>query len=300
MINYTAGLEDMGRRRDNQLPRIVLYMLILAILAGCAPAHFRTHPQLQEKVQGIKTVAIMPPGIKVYRLDVGGGTEFMDERTETAKQTVATAIEKELGRHAGVVVKTFPSPPAILDTTSNLKAAELKAELEDTQALFEAVSSSVRLHAYTPASGNADQRFPEKLKNFDYSLGPEVERLAKLANADALLFISGVGHVPTGGRATLMVLMGILGFLGGPGVPPGALTFEAGQWGAPHGFSVALVDGKTGALLWYNVDFLTPWTYPESAIFLAERVFENFPVGENPPTRSELERSGWPGGPGPR
>ena len=270
---------------------------ILPIMAGCAPALFRANPQLQEKVQSIKSVAIMPPGIKVYQLAVGGATQLMDEPTETAKQIVATAIEKELRRHSGFVVKPFPSPSGILDTSGNLAAAGIRAELEDTQALFEAVSASVLLHTY---KHDPDQTFPEKLKNFDYSLGPDVQQFAKVANA--LLFISGVDHISTGGRAALM-------FLGALIVSPGFLspyiigfpTFVASLAGRTI-FSVALVDATTGALLWYNVGGgggIYSLTDPDSATHLVEEVFEGFPVGTRP-TRKEDDRRGWPSTPGPR
>src|SRR3989304_4439097 len=98
-------MEAMRKSKANSLPMVFLCMLILVIMAGCVPAHFRAHPQLQEKVQSIKTVAIMPPSVKVYQLAVGGGTQLMDEETVAATQIVAGAIEKELGRHAGVVFK---------------------------------------------------------------------------------------------------------------------------------------------------------------------------------------------------
>jgi len=289
----------MGKSKANNLPMVFLYMLILPIMAGCAAARFRAHPQVQEKVTSIKTVAIMPAGIKVYELSVGGGTQLMDEETAAATHTVAEAIEKELGRHAGVVFTPFPSPSAILDTSSDPAQGEIRAELEDTQALFEAVSASVLLHTY---KHDPDQTFPEKLKNFDYSLGPEVQRLAKLANSDALLFVSGVDHISTGGRKALLFLeMLILS----PIVlhPGGGAIALAGHMASRAGraiLSVALVDGKTGALLWYNVDHGTPLTYPEYGAVLAERVFENFPLGATPPTRNEYDRSGWPSGMGPR
>ena len=264
---------------------IGLCAIVLAIMAGCVPAHFRANPQLQEKVTSIKTVAIMPAGIKVYELSVGGDTHLTDEATVAAKQIVAEAIEKELGRHTGVVFKPFFSPSTLPDTSSDLT---VKDELEDAQALFDAVSGSVILHTYR--HGDADQRFPEKLKDFDYSLGPEVQRLAKLANADALLFISGVDHISTGGRKALMALGTLillpLSAIGKTLIvvpPPGVAVL-----------SVALVDGTTGALLWYNVvsrQEIISLTGPGSARWLAERVFENFPVGATPPTRNEYDWS---------
>ena len=275
---------------------IGLCVLVLAIVAGCAPARFRANPQLQEKVTSIKTVAIMPPSVKVYQLAVGGDTQLMDEPIAAATQSVAGAIEKELGRHAGVVFKPFPSPSAILAISNDLTAAGLTDELEDTQALFDAVSASVLLHTYSRSTWirkyDSDQTFPEKLKDFDYSLGPEVQRLAKLANSDALLFVSGVDHISTGGRKALMALSTLILLpLSAIGktlivvVPPGVAVL-----------SVALVDGTTGALLWYNVvvssqDIIISLTGPGSARWLAELVFENFPVGATPPTRNEYDWS---------
>ena len=274
---------------------IGLCMLNLVIVAGCAPARFRAHPQLQEKVHSIKTVAIMPPSIKLYALSIGGNTQLMDEPTAPAEQIVAAAIEKELGRHAGVIFKPFPSPTAILETRRDLAAGEIRAELEDTQALFEAVSASVLLHTYR---NDPDQTFPEKLKNFDYSLGPEVQWLAKLANADVLLFISGVDHISTGGRKAVMSGVALLctaGFLVNPIQAAMCLASLSGK----AILRVALVDATTGALLWYNVDVVTSLTYPDSATDLAERVFEGFPLGRRP-TRNEYDRSGWPSGMDPR
>ncbi len=271
-------------------------MLILAIMAGCAPALFRANLQLHEKVQSIKTVAIMPPGIKVYQYAFGGGRQLMEDSSATATQHVAGAIEKELGRHAGVVFKPFPSLSAISDTSSDRTAARLKDELEDTQALFEAVSASVLLHTY---KHDPDQTFPEKLKNFDYSLGPDVGRLAKLDNPDALLFISGVEHIPPVSTKVLMAVVSVI-TTAGIIVNPGGIFLLPGlaQGWAWANLSVALVDPTTGALLWYNV-VRGSLTYPGSAASLVERVFEGFPVGGTP-TRKESDQSAWPIGLGPR
>ena len=274
---------------------IGLYMLILAIVAGCGPARFRVHPQLQEKVHSIKTVAIMPPSIKLYALSIGGNTQLMDEPTAPAEQIVAATIEKKLERHAGVVFKPFPSPTAILAASSDL-AAGLKDELEDTQALFEAVSASVLLHTY--GDGDPKEIFPEKLKNFDYSLGPEVQRLAKLADADALLFVSGVDHISTGGRKAVMSGVALLctaGFLVNPIQAAMCLASLSGR----AILRAALVDATTGALLWYNIGSGVSLTSLDQATDLAEQVFQDFPLGTRP-TRKEDDQNAWPIGLGPR
>ena len=181
----------MGKGKGKALLSIGLYMLILAIATGCgrslveivlvdipramAPT-VRAHPQIHEKLASIKTVAIMPPGVTIYQRGVGA-TQVMEEETATARRTVATSIEQDLGRDAGVVFAPFPTPSAGLDAGGDPAAARLAAELKDTQALFESVSASIVLHTYKHREGAlSDWRFTEKLTNFDYSLGPDVQR----------------------------------------------------------------------------------------------------------------------------
>lgn len=271
---------------------IGLCVLVLAIVAGCAPAFFRANPQLQEKVQSIKKVAIMPPGVKVYQLAVGGGTQLMDEETAAARASVATAIAQEVGHDATVVFTPFSAASSGLDARRDPVAARLTAELEDTQALFEAVNASVLLHTY---KRDPDQTFPEKLKNFDYSLGPDVQQFAKLAKADALLFTAGVDHISTGGRKALIALGALLCSAGVLSIDPGsAVRCFSSLAGAPGPtiLSVAVVDATTGSLLWYNVGSGASLTYPQYAADLVEWVFKDFPLGTRP-TRVRPQDPTW-------
>jgi hypothetical protein len=223
-----------------------------------------------------------------------------DDLSAAATQHVARAIDEKLKGRTGFVFTPFPSSTVVAETGGDPAATSVKDELEDTRALFEAVSVSVLLHTYEPQVKNApDQRFPEKVKNFDYTLGPDVARLAKLANSDALLFVSGIDHFSTGGRKALMTLAILLqvaaqaalraapgpgGVSGGFSVapPPSAympIPIVAPQWGTTS-LSAALVDGGTGAILWYSVVGFRAWsslTDPASAAGLVEEVFEGFP-----------------------
>jgi len=311
-ISPPEGLETM-RQKTNSLPMIGLCVLVLAIATGCgtglvnqmkwmAPT-VRAHPQLQGKLASIKTVAVMPPGVTVYQIAVGRAIQVMDEETAVARPTLATAIEQELGRDAGVVFTPFPSSLASLDASRDPAAARLTAELEDTQALFEAVSASIVLHTYYHGEGALyDWRFVEKLKNFDYSLGPDVQQFAKLANADALLFISGVDHISTGGRkARIKARMVLLPLITSP-----TILLQAPPFFLPPGntaLSVALVDATTGALLWYNVAAFQggvhSLTDPHSVTDLTAQVLMDFPLVTRP-TRKEHDQNAWPIGLGPR
>lgn len=304
-------------------PNIGLAVLTIALVAGCAP-HFRAHPQLQERLPSIKTVTIVPPNIKVYQISVGGGTRLMEDLTATATEYVAKAIEKRLkGQESSWVFKPFPSLSALPDTESNLGVGALEDEVEDTQALFEAVNASVLLHTYMPTSRNAPiSLFIEKLKNFDYSLGPDVEKLAKLTNADALFFFFGVDHISTVGRralkATGVLLSAIVQVAAqqaafAAAAPSSSLNLAPGAWVGPlvagetakttvgelavhtlgplwgtTALSVALVDGRTGMILWYNIVGFGAWSSladSRSAASLVEEVLTDFPVSGKPPKK---------------
>ena len=304
-ISPPKRLQAMRKSKANNLPMIGLCMLILAIATGCAPSlrdivrsmqpTVRAHPQLQQKLASIKTVAIMPPGATVYQ--IAGGV--MDEETAAARATLATAIGQQLGRDAGVIFTPFPAPSVGLDASRDRAAARLATELEDTQALFEAVSASIVSHTYKHREGAlSDWRFVEKLKNFDYSLGPDVQQFAKLANADALLFASAYDGRYSAGTKALAGVVVLALFLPTFGRSTELLTGLGGS----TMLSAALVDATTGELLWFNVAGLYGGGYsltdPFSVTDLTAQILRDFPLGTRP-TRNEYDRSGWPSTPGP-
>lgn len=268
----------MRKSKGYSLPNIGLSVMIVILVAGCAP-QFIANPQLQEKLTSIKTVAIMPPSVRVYQLSVED-KQLVDHLTAAAAQHVAKAVEEKLKGQSGFIFTAFPSLSALPDTSSSLEVAGLKDELEDTQALFEAVGDSVMLHAYGPEDGTP-QPFREKRKNFDYSLGPDMERLAKLANADALLFVSGIDYFKTAERKSSemmanIIMNGVGGIIAAPIVWGRRITI----------LNAALVDGRTGALLWYSVvRFDRRWsslTDPRHAADMVEEVLTDFPISGKP------------------
>lgn len=305
----------MRKRKGNRLPMIGLCLVTMAIATGCTRSWgeivrameptVRAHPQLQEKLVSIKTVAIMPPGVTVERLGAwlalsGIPRAVMEEETAAARRTLATAIEQELGRHAGVVFTPFPALSAGLDASRDPMASRLTAELEDTQALFETVNTSIILHT---TYKYRYFRFVEKLTNFDYSLGPDVQQFAKLANTDALLFTAGIDLRLSGGEKTLRVLANLplyfLELLGGGSSGGGGLPLVG-----PTTLSVALVDASTGTLLWYNVvgdpssSGGHSLTNPYSVTNLIAQLLEDFPLGTRLP-RNEYDGGAWSSTPGP-
>ena len=199
-------------------------------LSACAtlPASYRMNPQLNEKLNTAKRITIIPLEIEVYELGAGGVNEKMDQWCVQAKNNVITAIQEQLETKPLLFIKPFQE---------TMLSEEQRANLDETRALFDAVSSAIITHTY----GIPEQRFPEKIENFDYSLGREVGQLAR--NVDALLFVRCLDIIPTGAKQALEAGKLILGVLAGVAVPinmGGTLV------------SIALVYPDTGLIIWYN------------------------------------------------
>ncbi len=152
----------------------VLYLLFIAL--GCAPPAYRAHPELEMRFKDIKTTGLIPPDIKIYELTAGGVRELRDDWSDKGRENVIKALiegfkEKEVEIKALTIDK------------------DIEEEIEDIQALYRAVSMSIQLHTY-----NQQFIFPEKMKRFDYSIGP-IERILNTYGADALIFVYGFDEI---------------------------------------------------------------------------------------------------------
>ena len=209
----------------------ILYILIGCLfLSACAtsPASYRANPHLDEKLNTTKRLAVIPLEIEVCELSAGGIREKIDEWCVQAKNNVTTAIQKQLETKPMLFVKPFHE---------TMLSEDQRVNLAETRALFDAVNASIRTHTY----GIPEQRFPEKIEDFDYSLGKEVGELS--TEVDALLFVRCIDIIPTAGKQAIETGKFILGALVGVAVPVnmgGTMV------------SIALVDVNTGLIIWYN------------------------------------------------
>ncbi|MGD9133155.1 MAG: hypothetical protein PVF78_05895 [Desulfobacterales bacterium] len=211
-------------------PKILCVLIGCLFLSACAtsPASYRTNPQLIENLKTTKKITIIPLKIEVCELSAGGIKEKIDEWCVQAKNNVMTAIQKQLETKPILIVKPFHE---------TVLSEDQRANLAETRALFDAVNASILTHTY----GIPEQRFPEKIVNFDYSLGEEVGELS--AEVDVLLFVRCIDIIPTAGKQALETGKLILGALAGVALPVnmgGTLV------------SIALVDADTGLIIWYN------------------------------------------------
>lgn len=246
--------------------RRAILMLLAAVylLSACATTEpYRVNPRFQQQSERIRTIAILPAQVTVYQIDAGGMREEMTEWSAQARNHILSAIEHQL----------TTKMKAQVDNITEELLDENKPRWEDTHALYNVVSAMILLHTYqNPNLPN--HYFEEKRKNFDYSLGGDVQALAK--GASALLLVEAEDHIWTGGRVALQALGVILGI--GAGVATGVVIIP--QLGGGTVMKAALVDSVTGDILWFNAVGAgagTDLRDVASATHMVSELFKDFP-----------------------
>lgn len=248
--------------------KVLALVLTGLLLTGCAlTPPYRVHPNFQDKLKMFKTVAVLPPDVDVFYVEVGGIPEKMEEWSKQARKNILTAVQAELAGRAGFIVKPF---------AEDSLPEGAKSVLEENHAFFEAVKISIVMHTYPPPAGVFP--FEEKVKNFDYSLGEEIREL-KMGEADALLLVDGMDHIWSEGRKALQALGVIIGI--GAGVRTGVVIIP--RLGGGTGVNAALIDVNGGSILWYNgVGSGAGYDLrdPESSASLVKELFKDFPPSQ--------------------
>lgn len=236
--------------RPRRFRELLTVLGLLFIAFGCAPKAYRAHPELEMRSKDINTPGLIFPDVKIYELTAGGVRELRDDWSIKGQENVLGAMT-EYYKEKEAEIK-----PLTID-------GEIKEEMEDIQALYRAVSSSIRLHTYGPYV------FPEKKKNFEYSIGP-IDRILEHFGADALIFVYGIDEISTTGRKALQATSVIVGaFTGVVIMPRSGIT----------ALSVALVE-QPGTILWYCIKSSQggyDLRKPESTSSIVENVLRDFP-----------------------
>lgn len=232
-------------------PFIFVWGLCLLFLAvGCAPITKTVHPEFEMRVKDIKTTGFLSPDIKIYELTAGGVRELRDDWCIKGKENVQKATMDCLGEW----------PLEIKPITIDKESEE---EMEEIYALYRAVSTSILLHT------QGDNKFPEKVKNFDYSIG-SIENILKKYEVDSLILVNGFDEISSAGRQALKAAGIIAGALTGVVmIPRSGITIV----------SVSLVD-PSGVILWYNIKGSHggyDLRNPESATKFVTEILSNYP-----------------------
>jgi hypothetical protein len=244
--------------RINQKKSLVFIwgLCLLFMAVGCAPIIKTVHPQFEMHAKDIKTLGLLSPDIKIYEFTAGGIRELRDDWCAKGKENVQRAM-----------IECLTEKPLEIKPITTDK--EMEEEMQEIYALYRAVSNSINLHT------RGENKFPEKEKNFDYSIG-SVEKILKRYGGDALIFVNGIDEISSAGRQALKavgIIAGIAAAAAGVGgaiiIPRSGITVV----------SIALV-APSGTILWYNIK-ASEGGYdlrnPESATKLVRDVFSDYP-----------------------
>ena len=201
----------------------VLFALMAVAMAGCAPTLQSNRAELDTRAQKLRNVVLLPPDTKICELSAGGVKEQRDDWCAVGRKNLEKAIIENMSRR-GLNVKVFQVP------------TDLVNEVDEIKALYQAVKDSMYTHAYF-WNGRNPNFFPDRLKNFDYTVG-SLDKLLKKQKADGLLLIHAEDEISSSGRKALRVVQAINPF------------GTAGRSGATE-IEIALTDRK-GDILWDN------------------------------------------------
>lgn len=197
--------------------------LLLLATSACAfgsQTHYRARPEFAQTARAARTVGLVAPVVKVYELTAGGQTVLKDEWSSQGRKAVTDSLKRALAEKGWKVKMVEPGG---VTTT--------KEELEEMRLLYGDVGPSIVRATYVYPV------FPEKLRNFDYSVGP-VKRILEEAGVDLLVLAYAYDEVSSGGRAVVNTLNAIFG---------------TGSTGGDSFLNVALVD-RNGKVLWFDVE----------------------------------------------
>jgi hypothetical protein len=198
-----------------------LLPLTLLLATGCAPTLQSNHNDLIGRAKQLRNIAMLPPDTAISELSAGSVKEKRDDWSASGRSNVERAIIENLqGKQVNVKVLRL--------------APDQEHEVDEITTLHRAVIGSVYSHAYFWGGQNPNF-FPDRLKNFDYSVGP-LDRLLKKQKFDGLLLVHARDEISSAGRKALRVVQAINPF--GAAEQSGITTVE-----------ISLVDRK-GDILW--------------------------------------------------
>jgi hypothetical protein len=178
-------------------------MAAMANIAGAAEWWIRrdcvsyVSPKFVPKEYPLRTVLLLPAQVHLTKSGMKGKEGMARESEAFAEQLTALIAAQLEARNVKVVPNPF--------TEQALKGnEELRATLTRLQNNYDTLA--VQLHAK-----------PKDVRKGRYSLGDEVATLGPGANADAIVFIRGIGRVVTGGKKALSLAAAVgAAAVGGP------------------------------------------------------------------------------------
>jgi hypothetical protein len=211
-------------------PAIRPVLLAIMLMLGCLPVAERA--AAQEKTGALPGFTLAPaakilllrPRVRIGAQSTGGMFEPNVDWTEQARANISAALDAQQAQ-SGNRIFTVEEP-----------VGDDAQKLADYRALFSVLAYSAA--HYQLVKGD---RLPTKKRNgvFEWSVGPEVRDLPGAAGADYVLFFAIHDQYGSTGRKMAQIAAAFAG---------ASVTS-----GVHMGFA-ALIDLKTGNLVWLNID----------------------------------------------
>ncbi|MDQ4088625.1 MAG: hypothetical protein M3177_11550, partial [Pseudomonadota bacterium] len=209
------------------------FALILAsaaslALAGCVQTRQYADVEFTPP-QGDYDLIVMRPTVQVGIVTTGGLVEPRADWTEQARANLLQALRQQQAGRGGRTM--------ILESRDAVQGVSPQT-VADLERLFTAVGNSIILHRYM------GQYLPTKRRQgIDWTLGQDAVAFGRATGMEYALFLYAEDSFASTGRTAIQAL-GIVGcFIG----------FCAPQGGGGQGAYAALVDLRTGEVVWFNV-----------------------------------------------
>ena len=209
----------------------ILLLLLVILTTACSVTTSRQHPDLDNALTKVETVAILPPRVEVHFVTLTGENERMTEKEAVIREEIISKAQAALDSRGFEVVEYdfdthIQSDPDFAYSVTQVRSEfdRLKAELQHGRGLS-----------------------PEEANQFKVSIGEMVNEVSAISGADAILIVSHEGWEKSGGQISKDIgkslMIGVLTL--GAVVPVYATSSSV--------LEAALIDGVTGDVLWTDV-----------------------------------------------
>lgn len=208
-------------------------VVVIAVLSNGCSAKVLKSRNFDVSMAEIQRIAVAPIEVKMFRLEVGGTTEVVDEWMDTAHDSLQANLTMYFGRDQNIELHFLTEDDLKKDSNSTWPRYK---------SLYEAVLSSAMFH------GLGEAKFDHKIQNFDYVLGSNYSEFLQGLGVDAMLFVYGSNFVETSGRKVAKAINFAAAVALAATVGVGVGLYAGGS--GPNVLTFGLVDKRSGQLIW--------------------------------------------------
>lgn len=207
---------------------LIVTLVLLATLSGCATTSVRQHPDFASGKRKINVVAILPSEVEYRHLVFTGENERDSDKEKSIAADIESSMSAMLQNHG------YTSKSDVLDKARS-GDKEFNFQLEQLKGAYVQVAKELYAQPMVPV---------EKSDKFKVGVGPLANPFASISGADALILSRYRGFdKSTGLVAKEVVASALLGAL------TGAYYVPANSGGE---IELSLIDGVSGEILWSN------------------------------------------------